>query len=200
MLTSELLAIRHCCFHILILLKASFRWAETKTIHISLQENTSSLLIREQLELFSAVALSQMHQYIDLSQTRPYVHRTLDESQNTKAILAGVLISDQSYAALQCEASWKCSLSVTESGVWLHPLKSQERGKVGGKESLLYFGGRQLEGQRVGQPPTDNQWVRAFREEFQGCAGRGRGYVQSRTVSSDGHLEIGPAVVSSASS
>ena len=59
------------------------------------------------------------------------------------------------------------------------PLKSQQRGQVGGKESLLYFGFQQLgQGEDIGvgvyacpvvnsQPHTYNQWARAF-------IGRGR--------------------------
>ena len=60
------------------------------------------------------------------------------------------------------------------------PLKSQQRGQVGGKENLLYFGFQQLgQGEDMGvgmyacpevnsQPHTYNKWARAF-------IGRGRG-------------------------
>ena len=59
-------------------------------------------------------------------------------------------------------------------------LESQySRGKLGGKESLLYFGGRQP-GERAdscpkGRLPTDSQWARAFKGEFQGYIAGGSG-------------------------
>ena len=73
------------------------------------------------------------------------------------------------------------------------------RDKVSGKEILLYSGGQKLR-ERVdlmskGHLPTNNQWARAFKAEFQGCIGRGRRLHADIAVSSNSHLEISYTVV-----
>ena len=84
--------------------------------------------------------------------------------------------------------------------------KSYLRGKVDRKESFLYFLHWQFGGESGlmsrGQLPTDSQWARTYKGEFQGCVGyRQEGAIcRNSTVSSDSRLEIGCAVVRSESS
>ena len=74
-----------------------------------------------------------------------------------------------------------------------------ERQMLVRNESLLYSRGWQL-GRRWACPqkptPPADQGARAFKGEiFMDIEAGGGGYIQSGTVSSDSHLEIGPVVV-----
>ena len=89
----------------------------------------------------------------------------------------------------------KYRVTVTESGVQLL-LKSQYRGRVGGKERLLYFGCWQVRGgqtpvQRLASLSPAPPWPPPAIRGYEVLLLEGEVTWRNSSVSSDSHLEIG---------
>lgn len=103
----------------------------------------------------------------------------------------------------KCQSRYSSILFFMDQKLWEREKREggREKGRKG-KKGLLYSGGRQLREKAAWWSKGSSLvpiGASIFKGEFQGCTGWRRGHMRNSVISSDGHLETGPAAVSSAS-